>query len=115
VKFAAALFSLLPLLAAEYATYIGDPNSYTVSAVATDAAGNTYVTGWRLLAPAPIDILHLPPPTSTDIFLTKLDLNGAIQFTVTLGAKRSDRASAITLDPPAISTSPASPLHPISR
>ena len=52
MKFAAALVSFLPLLAADYATYIGDQNSYTVSAITTDAVGNTYITGWRLLDPA---------------------------------------------------------------
>jgi hypothetical protein len=118
VKFAAALVCVLPLLAADYATYIGDQNSYTVSAITTDAAGNTYITGWRLLAPSPTDIIHLAPPSSTDIFLTKLDMNGAILFTVALGAKGSDRASAIALDPVGniyVAGSTTSPDFPLSK
>jgi uncharacterized protein (TIGR03437 family) len=118
VKFAAALVCVLPLLAADYATYIGDQNSYTVSAITTDAAGNTYITGWRLLALSPTDIIHLAPPSSTDIFLTKLDRNGAIRFTVALGAKGSDQSSAIAIDPVGniyVAGSTTSPDFPLSK
>jgi uncharacterized protein (TIGR03437 family) len=98
VKFIAGLVFILPLLAAEYSTYIGDQYPRNVSAIATDAAGNTYITGWRVLAqPSAIDtFLGI---SVADIFLTKLDVNGAIVFTVALGGKGSDRASAIALDP----------------
>ena len=118
MKFAAALVCVLPLLAADYATYIGDQNSYTVSAITTDAAGNAYITGWRLLAPSPTDIIHLAPPSSTDIFLTKIDMNGAILFTVALGAKGSDRALAIALDPVGniyVAGATTSPDFPLSK
>jgi uncharacterized protein (TIGR03437 family) len=98
VKLTAGLVFILPLLAAEYSTYIGDQYPRNVSAMATDAAGNTYITGWRVLAqPSAIDT-YLGNSVA-DIFLTKLDLNGAVVFTVALGAKGADRASAIALDP----------------
>ena len=38
------------LFAADYTTYIGDTNEYRVAAITTDTAGNTYVTGSRLLS-----------------------------------------------------------------
>ena len=76
--------------ASDYTTYIGDSNEYRVSAILSDAAGNTYVTGSRNFD---------PPGASSDLFVTKLDPSGNIVFTSTLGGKGSDQAKAIALDP----------------
>jgi len=81
-----ALFGvLLPVVqAADYTTYIGDQFSYSVAAIATDAAGNTYATGSRSVG---------------DVFVTKLDASGNIVFTTTFGGKGSDAGNAIAVDP----------------
>ena len=89
MRLAPVVLLTLPALAGEYATYIGDSYPYNVAAMATDAAGNLYITGSRLVV----------PPSSTDVFLNKLDANGNIVFTVTMGGKGTDQGSAIALDP----------------
>ena len=90
MKLVAGGLFFLPLCAADYATYIGDNYSYNVAALATDAGGNTYVTGSRAVA------------GSSDVFLTRLDAAGNIVFTRALGGKGTDTASAIALDPSGI-------------
>jgi uncharacterized protein (TIGR03437 family) len=60
---------VLPAYSADFTTYIGGTSptqSIAVSAIATDSAGNTYVTG-------------------SNAFVTKLDLSGNIVFTASIG------------------------------
>ena len=85
----------LSLAAADYTTYIGDAFSYTVTAIAVDASGNTYVTGSRAV------IVTAPGSTGTlaDIFVSKLDPSGNLTLLATISGKASDRANAIALDP----------------
>ena len=78
-------------LGADFTTYIGDANQYQVTAVASDAAGNTYVTGGRVI---PVAAGY---PLS-DVFVTKLDLSGNIVFTTTFGGKENDMGSAVATD-----------------
>jgi uncharacterized protein (TIGR03437 family) len=61
-------------LAGEFSTAIGDAYPYTVQAMTTDAAGNTYLTGNRTLS------------SGVDVFVTKLDPTGVVVFTHTFGA-----------------------------
>ena len=70
------LFLLMPALAfaGEFSTAIGDAYPYTVQAMTTDAAGNTYLTGVRTLS------------SGVDVFVTKLDPTGAVVFTNTFAA-----------------------------
>ncbi len=77
---------------ADFTTYIGDQNPYIVSAIATDAAGNTYVTGNRFIESA-------PALSDDDVFVTKLDATGNIVFTTTFGGKGIDIGNAIAVDP----------------
>jgi hypothetical protein len=69
---------------ADFTTYIGNPSlipSIAVSAIATDSAGDTYVTG-------------------TNAFVTKLDPSGNIVFTKTLGPPLAySYGNAIAVDP----------------
>ncbi|MGA2882790.1 MAG: SBBP repeat-containing protein [Bryobacteraceae bacterium] len=76
---------------ADFTTYIGDANQYQVAAIATDSAGNSYVTGSRTIESAPAS-------SSDDVFVTKLDASGDIVFTSTFGGKGSDVADAIAAD-----------------
>ncbi len=108
MKFVAVVLLALPMMAGEFNTYLADGYPYSVSAMTADAAGNLYITGSRLII----------PPTSTDIFLTKLDSTGKIVFTITLGGKGIDRASAVALDPSGniyVAGSTTSPDFPLSR
>jgi len=79
------LLAILGLTAygADFTTYIGDEYPYQVTAIATDAIGNTYVTGSRDVG---------------DVFVTKLDSSGSIVFTTTFGGKGIDQGHAIALD-----------------
>jgi uncharacterized protein (TIGR03437 family) len=77
---------------ADFTTYIGDQNQYTVAAITTDAAGNTYVTGSRLIPSAPSG--DLP-----DVFVAKVDATGNLVFTTTFGGKGSDQGNSIAVDP----------------
>jgi hypothetical protein len=58
--------------AASYSTYIGDAYQYQVSALATDTAGNSYLTGSRIVVPA--STVNTGP--ITDVFVSKLDATG---------------------------------------
>jgi uncharacterized protein (TIGR03437 family) len=83
--------SVATLYGADFTTYIGDQNQYQVAALATDSAGNTYVTGRRIIQP--------PAGESTDdVFVTKLDVGGHIVFITTFGGKATDQGYAIALD-----------------
>jgi uncharacterized protein (TIGR03437 family) len=75
---------------ADFTTYIGPPNvsqSGGVAAIATDSAGNTYVTGSNIL---------YTYETGINAFVIKLDPAGNIVFTVSLGP---GYANAIAVDP----------------
>ena len=73
-------------LAGEFSTAIGDAYPYTVQAMTTDAAGNTYLTGNRTLTSGVVDV-----------FVTKLDPTGAVVFTNTFGTNAV--GYLITVDP----------------
>jgi uncharacterized protein (TIGR03437 family) len=77
---------------ADFTTYIGDQNQYSVAAITTDPAGSTYVTGSR-------DIPSVSSAPSTDVFVTKLDAAGKVVFTTTFGGKGADQGNAIAVDP----------------
>jgi uncharacterized protein (TIGR03437 family) len=80
--------------AASYTTYIGDANQYQVSAIATDAGGNTYVAGSRIILAG--DQYSRP---LTDIFVSKLDSSGNLILLTTFSGKGIDQANALAVDP----------------
>ena len=95
-----AVFALLAYAvvahAASFTTYIGDANPYQVLAIATDAAGNTYVTGSRVIVP----VSYLPnSPAATDVFVSKLDPSGNLTLLATFSGKGTDQANGIAVDP----------------
>jgi uncharacterized protein (TIGR03437 family) len=78
--------------AASYTTYIGDAFPYQVSAIATDASGNTYITGSRDVV---VSASGFP---ITDVFVSKLDLSGNLTLLATFSGKGSDQAKGIAVD-----------------
>jgi len=87
-----ALLCAIPSVAADYATYIGDSYSYSVSAIANDGTGNTYATGSRTV------VASTPSPL-TDVFVTKIDPSGNVTLLATLSGSAVDVGSSIAVDP----------------
>ncbi|HTB11722.1 MAG TPA: SBBP repeat-containing protein [Bryobacteraceae bacterium] len=88
-------------IAGEFTTSIGDTYPYTVSAITTDSAGNTYIVGSRQLGttgPAIVSPYVSSIPQS-DVFVTKLDPNGKLLFTDIFAGKGVDTGNAVALDP----------------
>ncbi|HWB84239.1 MAG TPA: SBBP repeat-containing protein [Bryobacteraceae bacterium] len=98
--------------ATDYTTYIGDGYTYRVTALATDAAGNTYVTGSRSVIVGGSGGVAL-----NDVFVSKLDPSGGLTLLATIGGKASDQANGIAVDPAGniyivgSTSSPNFPLH----
>lgn len=80
----------------EHSTYIGDLNEYHIAGIVSDASGNIYATGSRIIRP---DLYSADLPVRSEVFVTKLDTAGSVMFTATIGGKSVDTASALTIDP----------------
>jgi hypothetical protein len=96
--------------AGQFVTSLGDANAYTISAITTDSAGNTYVVGSRAFPGIPTAIsvisgsannavLEEETTGTTDVFVSKLDPNGKLLFTDTFSGKGVDTGTAIAVDP----------------
>jgi uncharacterized protein (TIGR03437 family) len=99
VRFAFFFYAGLAV-AGQFATSLGDAYPYQISAITTDAAGNTYVVGSRELGTPPavvFDEEYIPP--NSDVFVSKLDPNGKLVFTDTFGGKGVDSGFAVAVDP----------------
>src|ERR1700722_10179903 len=113
MRFVLFLITSTLAIAGEFTTSLGDTYPYTVSAITTDSAGNTYVVGSRVLSSyifsgligvlSPTPVIVSPSFSfstfSSDVFLTKLDPNGKPLFTDTFAGKGADTGTAIALDP----------------
>lgn len=100
---------LIPTLAVagNFTTFIGDANPFTISAIAADSAGNTYVAGTRS-----------PSTTSSKAFLAKIDPHGAILFTKMIGGSRFESGNAVAVDPSGniyIAGATSSPDFPLTK
>jgi len=74
------------LSAASYTTYLGDPSAtYSVAALATDSAGNTYATGTRYFG------------SSTDLFVSKIDPSGNVALLASFGKVPPSVAQPVNL------------------
>jgi uncharacterized protein (TIGR03437 family) len=87
-----------------YLTYLDSAASDQVSAMAVDAAGNAYVTGWTTNPNFPAaggGMLGTPSTGVPDSrsFVTKLSPDGAVLFSVLIGSSVGSQALGIALTP----------------
>jgi hypothetical protein len=87
-----------------YSTYLGGTDDDCGSAIAVDTAGSAYVTGWtvsRDFPTTPSAYSRIPGDSYEygDVFVTKLDANGAsLSYSTYLGGSRNDSAIGIAVD-----------------
>lgn len=86
-----------------FSTYLGGSNGCDFAhAVATDAAGNVYVTGSTSSSDFPIANAFQSVRNSgefvTDAFVTKLTTTGTLSYSTFLGGNADDTGHAITVD-----------------
>ena len=82
-----------------WGTYLGGSGQSTASSIATDAAGNSYVTGWT----ESLDFPNSPSyrmgnPRGNDIYVAKLDARGQVVYITYLGGTSDDRGFGICVD-----------------
>lgn len=98
-----------------YSTYLGSTNNDVAYRIASDAAGNAYVTGYSASPNFPYTVTNIPGFYSlvasnkngsankangeTDAFLTKFDPNGAIIYSAMFGGKNSEVGYGVAVDP----------------
>ena len=82
--------------AASYTSYIGDQYQYQTSAITTDSAGNTYVTGSRILQEIPQHVGGSIGYTEVvDVFVSKVDSSGNSTLLGTFGSNALAFAIAV--------------------
>src|SRR5580700_9825718 len=99
MRFVLFLITSTLAIAGGFTTSLGDAYPYTVSAITTDAAGNTYVVGSRTIAGTNAfrigtDGTVGPISFGSDVFVSKLDPNGRLLFTDTFAGKGVDTGTA---------------------
>ena len=99
MQFVLLLVAASVATAGEFTTSIGGIYPYAVSTITTDSAGNTYVVGSRRLPGSPSLISPFAAgQADSDVFVTKIDPKGNVQFTDTFGGKGIDTGTAIAVD-----------------
>ena len=93
--------SLFSAAALPYSTFFGGSGMDAITSIATDAAGNIYLTGWTESADLPVrNAAQSRFAGSVDAFVAKLDPTGSsLLFCTYLGGSGDDRAYAIAVDP----------------
>ena len=84
-----------------YLTYLGGNSSDNGNAIATDGAGNAYLTGRTNASNFPIFNAFQSVSGGTpysDAFVTKLSPNGTFVYSTYLGGSHNDTGNGITLD-----------------
>ncbi len=81
-----------------FSTFLGGQNLERGSAIATDAAGNCYVTGRSNSGDFPAKRSLRPPRGLDDTFVSKFNRDGALLFSTLLGGGGNDYGFAITAD-----------------
>ena len=85
----------------EYATFIGGENEDEGYAIAVDAAGRAYVTGYTLSPDFPVTAGALDPSLQGgDAFLVRLGPRGdSLEYATLLGGANFDEGLSVALDP----------------
>ncbi len=83
-----------------YSVYIGGSGSEGGRAIAVDASGNTYLTGFTDSPDFPTTVGALQPGPGGDLdgFVVKLDATGAIIYATYLGGADADAALGLSVD-----------------
>ena len=82
-----------------FSTYFGGNSTDTASAVAVDAGGNTYITGWTASTNLPVrNAFQSHSGGGVDAFVAKFDPTGALAYCTYLGGAGDDRAFGIAVD-----------------
>jgi hypothetical protein len=92
-----------------YSTYLGSTNNDVAYKVASDAAGNAYVTGYSASPDFPNTATNVPGlysnvvsnknnSTDLDAFLTKFDPHGALVYSALFGGKKNDIGYGVAVD-----------------
>ncbi len=85
----------------QYATYLGGSGADEANAIAADAAGNTYITGFTksIDFPTKPGVFQPVPQGSQDAFIVKISPNGsAILYATFIGGNGTDTALGIAID-----------------
>ena len=79
--------------------------SDSATAIAVDASGNAYVTGWTVYSAPPffpklptVNAIQPNPGGGSDAFVTKFDTNGNMVYSTYLGGSGDDQAEGIAVD-----------------
>lgn len=93
------LLSMAPIfaVAGQFTTVLGGEYPPTVSAIAVDSAGNTYVVGSTQLPGTPI-FVNSSISAQAHVFVAKLDPDGNVLFTDTFAGQGVDTGAAVTVD-----------------
>ena len=90
-----------------YSTYLGSTNNDVAFKIASDSAGNAYVTGYTGSPAFPNTVTNIPGfyahggkknTSDNDAFLTKFDPSGAIVYSAVFGGKSADQGYGVALD-----------------
>jgi hypothetical protein len=83
-----------------YSTFLGGTNQQAGGAIAVDAAGSAYVTGYTISTDFPnTNTDPLPVGGSGDVFVTKLSADGsALVYSTVFGGKDSEEGHDIAVD-----------------
>ncbi len=82
-----------------YSTYLGGSGFDQLHGLATDPAGNAYVTGYTGSADFPtVDPLQQPALAVTDAVVAELNPAGGLIYSTYLGGSGTDRGSGIAVD-----------------
>ena len=83
-----------------YSTYLGGFNNDVGTAIALDVSGSAYVTGYTRSFNFPVAGGGTPYTNGTEVFVTKLNLNGSLLgYSTVLQGGGNDAAYGIAVDP----------------
>ena len=82
-----------------FATYVGGSGFESATAMATDSAGNLYVTGWTDSSNFPVVGAYSSTSRGNDVFVFKLSSSGtSLLYATYIGGISDDRAFGIAVD-----------------